>query len=185
MKRTITIILILIISAAVAFCWVAIDTALTKKTHPLEYRETVEMYAKEYSVPKELIYAVIKAESKFKSDVVSKAGAIGLMQITPDTFTWLCTKNQDSDNSVDRLYNPETNIKYGVFYLDMLYSEFGSWETALAAYNAGPSNVRDWLKNSELSKDGVITHIPFKETREYVEKVMTAKATYSEIYSGN
>lgn len=183
MKRTITIISILIVSALVAFCWVGIDTALTKKTHPLEYKETVELYADEYSVPKELIYAVIKTESKFKSDVVSRAGAIGLMQITPDTFTWLCNKNQDSDNNINRLYNPEANIKYGVYYLDMLYSEFGSWETALAAYNAGPTNVRDWLSNSELSQDGVLTHIPFKETREYVEKVMTAKETYLKLYS--
>ena len=162
-----------------------IGTNINKKVNPLKYSEHVEYYSELYEVPEPIIYAVIKTESSFQPDAVSPAGAIGLMQITPDTFTWLCNKNQDIDNNINRLYNPEANIKYGVYYLDMLYSEFGTWETALAAYNAGPRNVRDWLQNSELSQDGVLTHIPFKETREYVEKVMTAKETYLKLYSEN
>ena len=172
MKKTITIISILIISAAVAFAWVGIETAITKKLHPLEYSESVEACADEYSVPKELIYAVIKTESSFKSDAESPKGAIGLMQITPTTYTWLCEKNADISNDPNLLYTPDVNIRYGTYYLDMLYSEFGSWELALAAYNAGPSNVRDWLKNPEYSKDGTLTDIPFKETRECRPRVI-------------
>ncbi|MBR2021875.1 MAG: lytic transglycosylase domain-containing protein [Clostridia bacterium] len=185
MKKTLTIISILIASALIAFFWTKIDTAIEKKNHPLEHLETVEKYADEHSVPKELILAVIKTESKFKSDAVSSAGAVGLMQITPETFMWLCQKNSDTENDPNLLYTPEINIQYGVYYLDMLYSEFGSWESALAAYNAGPSRVREWLKNDEYASDGILTHIPYKETREYVQKVMTAKNKYTELYFEN
>ena len=185
MKKTITIISILVVSALVALFWTKIDTAVSKKSHPLEHAETIEMYADEYSVPKELVFAVIKTESKFRSDAVSSAGAVGLMQVTPDTFTWLCEKKSDTADDPMLLYNPEVNIMYGTYYLDMLYSEFGSWEVALAAYNAGPTNVRKWLENPEYAENGVLTHIPYKETREYVEKVMKAKEKYTELYFEN
>lgn len=185
MKKTITIISILIASAIIAFFWTKIDTAIEKKSHPVEHIEAVEKYADTYSVPKELIFAVIKTESKFKSDAVSAAGAIGLMQITPETFMWLCSKNSDTANDPNLLYTPEINIMYGVYYLDILYSEFGSWQTALAAYNAGPSRVREWLKNPEHSENGVLTDIPFSETREYIEKVLKAKDKYTELYFEN
>ena len=185
MKKTLTITAILVISALIALFWVKIDTALEKKNHPDEYLEIVQECADAYSVPKELIFAVIKTESKFKSDAVSSAGAVGLMQMTPDTYIWLCEKRSDLSNDPNLLYTPAVNINYGTYYLDMLYSEFGSWETVLAAYNAGPSNVRKWLENPEYSKNGVLTYIPYKETREYVEKVIKAKEKYTELYFEN
>ena len=185
MKRTLIIISILIVSALFAMLWVNIDTAISKITHPLKYEETIEQNADIRSVPKDLIFAVIKSESGFESDAVSKIGAVGLMQMTPDTFVWLCEKNSDPNNDPALLYNPEINIFYGTYYLDILYSEFGSWELALAAYNAGPTNVREWMKNPEYFKDGILLHIPFKETREYVEKVMKARQKYNELYFEN
>ena len=182
MKKTLTIIAILIASAVIALLWTRIDDSIEKKSHSVEYLDTVEVYAESYSVPKELILAVIKTESKFKSDAVSSKGAVGLMQIQPETFVWLCEKNSDTSNDPNLLYTPDVNIRYGTYYLDMLYSEFGSWETVLAAYNAGPANVRKWLKDPEYSENGVLTNIPFKETREYVEKVLEAKNKYTELY---
>lgn len=182
MKKTITIISILIASALIALLWTKIDESIEKKSHSVEYLDTVEVYAESYSVPKELILAVIKTESKFKSDAVSSKGAVGLMQIQPETFTWLCEKNLDPANDPNLLYTPDVNIKYGTYYLDMLYSEFGSWETVLAAYNAGPAKVRKWLEDPECSENGVLVNIPYKETREYVEKVMKAKNKYIELY---
>ncbi len=184
MKRTLSIIAILIISALVALCWVSVDEAISRKTHPTEYSELVEKYAEESSVPKDLIYAVIKTESKFKSDAVSHKGAVGLMQIMPDTFVWLCEKANDDKNDPNLLYNPEVNIKYGAFYLDMLYSEFGNWENTLAAYNAGPTNVRKWLKNPEYAENGILINFPaeFEETRQYVRKVTEAREEYNNLY---
>lgn len=182
MKKTLSIICILITSALVAFFWVKIDSFLTRKNHPLEYSEYVEKYASEYAVPKELVYGVIKTESDFKSDAVSHKGAVGLMQIMPETYIWLCDKNSDENDNPDLLYTPEVNIRYGVFYLSMLYSQFGNWENALAAYNAGPTNVKGWLNDSDISENGVLVNIPYEETRKYVEKVMSAKDNYKELY---
>lgn len=183
MRKTITIISILIISAIIALLWVKIDTALLKKQHPLEYYEIVEQYSTEYSVPKELVLAVIKTESGFNSSAVSKKGAVGLMQIMPDTYVWLCEKLSEQKVDENYLYTPEINIKCGVYYLDMLYSEFGSWETALCAYNAGPSKVRGWLKDENISENGLLVNIPYPETEEYVKKVMKAKQVYDELYN--
>lgn len=185
MRKTLTIISILIISALVAVFWVKIDTALLEKQHPLEYSEIVEKYSEEYSVPKELIYAVIKTESGFRSSAVSKKGAVGLMQIMPDTYVWLCSKLDETNVDENFLYTPEVNIRIGTYYLDLLYSEFGTWETALCAYNAGPANVRKWLNDPKITKDDRLVNIPFAETAEYVEKVMKAKAVYDQLYFEN
>lgn len=187
MKRTLIIISILIVSALIALVWVHVDDYITKTNYPLpeEYAASVDRYSEEYSVPKALIYAVIKVESKFKSDAVSSAGAIGLMQVTPDTFIWLSKKTEDKYEDVNLLYNPDINIKYGVYYLSWLYSRYGSWETALAAYNAGHGKADEWLDDPEYSQNGVLTNIPYRETREYVEKVMKAKDIYKKLYFEN
>ena len=187
MKRTLIIISILIVSALIAFLWVYVDDFIKKQNYPNpeEYQNPVQKYSEEYAVPKELILAVIKTESDFKSDAVSGAGAIGLMQVTPDTFLWLSKKTEDRYEDTNLLYNPDINIKYGVYYLSWLYSRYGSWETALAAYNAGHGKVDDWLDNPDYSKGGALTSIPYKETREYVEKVMNAKDIYRKLYFEN
>ncbi|MBP3580966.1 MAG: lytic transglycosylase domain-containing protein [Clostridia bacterium] len=182
MKRTISIICILIISALVAFFWVEIDDAMTKHNHPLKYVEYVEEYAQLYAVPKELVYAVIKAESNFESDAVSSKGATGLMQIMPETYTWLCDKYLETSMDPQLLFTPEINIKFGTLYLSFLYSKFGNWETAVAAYNAGPTKVEKWLSDSEISENGVLVNVPYEETEKYIKKVMKAKNNYKELY---
>ncbi len=182
MKKIIVITAILLIAALVSFSYIGIEKQIKKSNHPLEFDEYVEKYSEEYAVPKSIIYAVIKTESDFKSDAVSHKGAVGLMQITPDTFNWLLTKNPSDNLTADSLYNPEINIKYGTFFLSMLYSEFGTWENAYAAYNAGRGRVNDWLSNPEYSTDGRLTNIPFEETKNYVKKVSDAAQIYDELY---
>ncbi len=180
MKKTVTIISILVISALVALCWVKIDESITKTNYPLKHSEIVEKYAEEYSIQKELIYAVIKCESGYQSDAVSSKGAIGLMQLLPTTYVWLAEKEDSTDIDENLLYSPETNIKYGTYYLNWLYSKYGSWETALAAYNAGHGRVDKWIQSGTYT--GEIDDIPYKETREYVKKVLRAKEVYHDIY---
>ena len=81
------------------------------------------------------------------------------------------------------IYDPDTNIRYGVWYLSYLYGRFDSWDNAFAAYNAGPGNVSKWLKDSEYSSDGeTLSYIPFKETRNYVVKVNRAIEVYDRLY---
>lgn len=187
MRKSIVVIFLLLIAAGFATAWVFIEDLILEKNHPLEYSETVEKYAKEYAVPKEIVYAVIHTESSFESDAVSSKGAIGLMQIIPETFDWLRFKMGESDTPVssDLLYNPETNIKYGTYYLSLLYTEFGVWDTAYAAYNAGRGKVNEWLSKPGNNNNGKLVDIPYKETSEYVVKVSKAAANYKELYFNN
>ena len=122
----------------------------------------------------------MKTESGFKSDAVSVKGAIGLMQLTPDTFAWLCTKMGEADSAAERLYNPEVNIRYGTYFLSLLYTEFGVWDTCFAAYNAGRTKVSAWLKDPAFNQNGKLVNIPISETAAYVKKVNRALAVYRE-----
>lgn len=182
MRKTLVIITILIISAIIGSIWMGVENVVLEKSYPLEYRDLVERYSEMYSVPKEIIYAVIKTESDFKSDAVSEKGAVGLMQITPDTYAWLCTKDNIEKDNPDLLYNPEINIRCGTLFLSLLYTEFSNWDTSFAAYNAGRGRVNEWLRDENISKDGILVDIPYKETREYVEKVNNAKNKYLNLY---
>lgn len=182
MRKSFVIIFILILSAGIATLWVFVENLILEKTHPLPYYEIVSKYSAEYAVPEEVIYAVMNTESSFKSDAVSAKGAIGLMQITPDTFEWLCSKNSDPDTSSERLYNPEVNICYGTYFLSLLYTEFSVWDTVFAAYNAGRGKVNEWLADDQYNKNGKIVNIPYPETAAYVEKVNKAMLVYKKLY---
>ena len=179
------IIILLVISIAMGFLFDMGCSFIEKKTHPLEYTEYVEKYSEQYKVPKELIYAIIKTESDFQSNAVSPVGAVGLMQLMPSTFKDI-TENFLYENLDDgMLYDPETNIRYGVFYLSWLKTNFDNWDCVLAAYNGGIGNVKKWLKDSEYSEDGktlIVKNIPFEETRNYVKKVNKAKEKYTQLY---
>ena len=149
--------------------------------HPKRFSEYVEKYSEEFRVPESLIYSVIKCESSFDSAAVSRAGAIGLMQIKPATFEWLCQKRGDNYET-GMLYDPDTNIRYGTYYLSMLYERFGVWETACAAYNCGPSRVASWIEEGKVTESGRLTEIPISETAAYVERVFAAKEKYDSLY---
>lgn len=151
--------------------------------YPLDYIETVDKYADEYNVPRVLLFAVIHTESGFQPDAVSSAGAMGLTQITPDTFHWLQTKT--GENLPDEaLFEPETAIRYGALFYSLLLTEFDNdWYTAVAAYHAGRGQVNSWLQNAEYSTDGkALTTIPSKDTNHYVNKVLRAVEIYYNLY---
>ena len=184
-KKTLVIVLVVLLLASIAFGF-AYDFAVGKierAEHPREYADLVTSAANRYGVPEAMIYAVIKTESSFDPNAVSRSGAMGLMQLMPSTFEDLTNnflkENLESDNITD----PATNIKYGVYYLSWLYSKFGNWETVAAAYNKGIGEVQKWLQNPEYSDDGItLKYIPASETRAYVRKVSDAKETYERLY---
>lgn len=182
MRRSAVIVFLLILAAGIATLWLFLEGVILEKTHPLPYYEAVEAACRDYAVPKEVVYGVMSVESGFKSDAVSDKGAIGLMQITPDTFYWLCSKTGDTETNPERLYNPEVNIRYGACFLSALYTEFGVWDTVYAAYNAGRGRVNAWLDDPAHGKNGRLTDIPFKETARYVEKVAAAADNYKTLY---
>lgn len=190
MKRTIAIILIIIAAVGLGYVYEMVLLYIEKEAYPLQYEEFVEKYSLEYNVPKEIIYSIIKTESGFRSNAESfKDGevcAIGLMQITPDTFDWLVSKTGEIHDK-GMLYDPKTNIKYGTYFLRYLFLEFGdlqdNWNLVFAAYNAGLNRVKnDWMRNPEYIQDGIIMYIPFNETREYIEKVNNSIKIYRRLY---
>lgn len=152
--------------------------------NPLPYHDTITFYGKVYNVDPALIAAVIKAESNFNSKAVSVQGARGLMQIMPETGLWAASQTGESAFDSEFLFDPETNIKLGTWYLSDLGKEFdGSTVLILAAYNGGRGNVKDWLAGKTLiNPEASISQIPFPETRHYVKKVLLYYRLYSYLY---
>lgn len=180
---TILIILILLLGLGTIFLAPDIVDYGYEYMYPLNYKDYVLEYSEKYGVDKYLMFALIRTESAFNSDAVSSAGAIGLTQIMPDTGQWLASKMGMEVYSEDMLYIPETNIEISCYYINMLIEMFGNVDTALAAYNAGMGTVGGWLDDSQYSEDGVmLSYIPYEETRNYVEKINSAKEVYMDLY---
>ena len=174
---------LIILSAAVLFTAFSVTgKTVLKVFYPIKYTEFVEKYSAEYGIDPELVYAVIKTESSFNPDAVSYADAQGLTQITPETFEWLKFRLGETDKNLS-LYDPETSIKYGAFFLGLLVDEFGDTDTALAAYHAGRGRVNSWLSDNNLSPDGkTLSEIPIPETNHYVKKVNKSLNIYFNLY---
>ena len=184
-KKTLISVLVILLIASIAFgfAYDAAVGAIERSEHPQKYADLVTSSANRYGVPEAMIYAVIKTESNFDPDAVSRVGAMGLMQLMPSTFEDLTNNFLRENLSDDKISDPATNIKYGVYYLSWLYSKFGNWDTVAAAYNKGIGDVQKWLQNPEYSDDGVtLKYIPVSETRAYVRKVAEAKETYERLY---
>lgn len=179
---------LLIWAAIILACIVVIGGAYKLMLHqmyPQKYEEIVSACAQEYNVDENLVYAVIKCESGFRPNVVSKADAKGLMQITEETFDWVNSKMPAGGKaSYDEIFDPEVNIRYGTYLLSLLLTEFDSAENALTAYHAGWGNVKKWLQDERYSSDGTtLENIPFPTTSDYVNDVLQAQKAYQSLYS--
>jgi soluble lytic murein transglycosylase len=147
-------------------------------TLPLRHEDIIRQQAKEKNVDAALIAAVIYAESKF-DDRTSSAGARGLMQITPQAAKDIERHSGGTTFNFGDLGDPEINIRYGTYLLRELLDRYeGDVVAALAAYNAGPTNVDNW-GGSDLT----VSAIPFPETRAYVEDVLDKQRAYREKYA--
>lgn len=157
-----------------------------REIYPFPYRESITHQAITNGVDPFLMVALIKTESNFNPDATSKVGARGLLQIMPDTGQWIAQQMNLMDFTTDKLYNPETSIKMGSWYLANLYKEFqGNRVLALAAYNAGRGNVKEWLENQHWTgEEHTIDQIPFPETRYYIRKVTLNYKIYKFLYDG-
>jgi soluble lytic murein transglycosylase len=142
--------------------------------YPLEYDSIVRGHAQNYDLDPALLAAVIYQESKFRPRVKSKSGAIGLMQLLPDTAKGIAVHTGGSEFRVDDLYNPEINVRYGSWYLRHLLDKYDDERTALAAYNAGQQNFDEWRRDGR--------GIEFSETRHYVDRVEELKTLYRRGY---
>lgn len=124
---------------------------------------------------------MIKTESNYHENAVSSAGAMGLMQLMPSTANWLLSKSNRKIETPN-FFDPELNIELGCLYLKMLFERFKAVENVLCAYNAGPTWATEWLSNSNYSQNGIITSPPFKETADYVKKVLFYKKFYNLVW---
>jgi len=177
---------LLLAGGAGAVAVVAIVLAITgvfshvikELTLPLRHEDIIRQQARDKGVDASLIAGVIYAESRFR-DQTSRAGARGLMQITPTTAKEIERLSGGKTFKLDDLSDPDINIRYGTFYLAALLDRFdGSEIAALAAYHAGPTAVEEW-GGSSLTLD----EIPLEETRDYVEEVLDKRRDYRKEYA--
>lgn len=164
-----TIVVICALSAGI-FLWI-------RSCYRRPYREVVERSG----LSPALVYAVMKAESGFHEDAVSRAGAVGLMQVLPSTAEFICRGN-GVEFDAERLREGEYNTQIGCLYLSYLMGRFEE-QTAIAAYNAGEGTVTEWLRDGRFSEDGKsLKEIPYPETAAYVKKVMKFRKKYLFFY---
>lgn len=186
MKRLLKFLIALIILASIIFILfkvIKIDNIVMKKIYPLKYSEYVEKYAEEYNMDKYMVYAIIKAESNFDENAKSASNAIGLMQIMETTAIETANKMGLKVTEKD-LFKPELNINIGLKYFTYLLNKYNNnYQLAIIAYNAGIGNVDNWIKNGIIKEDGTdIENVPFKETNNYVRKILRDYKIYKELY---
>ena len=154
----------------------------SKESQPqIVYGAEVRAASLRYDVSASRIYAVIQTESSFRPTVVSKSGAVGLMQMLPSTYKEQCAK-RGADFDAEDLKDPAVNIDYCTEYLKQLYDMTGSWDLAHLAYHAGIGNVRRWLADPACSSDGkTLDVIPIKASQTYLERINAAFAAYDRV----
>lgn len=182
-KKAIVLWLVLTVILLIAAFFLLKDIVL-KSVYPLKYEKEIVQYAGEYKIDRYMVASVIWAESGFDADAVSKKGAMGLMQIMPDTGEWIAQKLKIKYYSLEQLKSPGFNIRSGCWYLRYLNDKFeGDTTKMLASYNAGPGKVQNWLSEKKYSSDGLnLETIPYEETKKYVEKITRAYEVYKSLY---
>jgi soluble lytic murein transglycosylase len=143
--------------------------------YPLEYEQIIRAHADSHDLDPALLAAVVYVESRFDPNARSAAGAIGLMQLLPDTAKGIALRTGGHRFLVADLRDPDINVRYGSWYLDHLSHRYDDVRTALAAYHAGQGNVDAWLR------DGA--RIEFPETRTYVDEVTRVRDVYAKAYA--
>lgn len=171
---------LIVIAVAMVLCY----KGILRSFFPIEYKDTIIKYSNEFEVNPNLVAAIIKQESKYNSRALSRKGAIGLMQIMPETGEWIAERIGMEEFTTDMLYNPEINIMMGAWYIDNLSCQFyGNYDLVIAAYNGGSGNVTKWLSDERYSQDGVtLKDIPFPETKKYLANVNRNLKAYTELY---
>lgn len=148
--------------------------------YPMKYEQEVIKCSKKYDLDGYLVLSVIKVESSFKHDAVSAKGAMGLMQMLPSTAEFVASKLRVDDFD---LFDANTNIEFGCYYLRYLIDKFDDVYIALAAYNAGEGRVSSWLADYDVEKiDDDLSYIKYSETKQYVIRIKKTLSKYKKLY---
>jgi soluble lytic murein transglycosylase len=174
--RWLTLVAVLVLAVAGIGAWVveAEPDFYLRARYPLEYEHILRGHAANHDLDPALLAAVVYVESRFDPNAESTAGAIGLMQLLPETAAGIALRTGGTAFVVADLRDPEINVRYGSWYLDHLLERYGDARLALAAYHAGQGNVDEWRRTG--------AGIAFPETRDYVEQVLEARDVYERVY---
>lgn len=185
-KRLLVLLLVLLVAGTVLFA--AFQDKIERWEYPIEYSEYVTYYADKYDLDPLMLYAFIRTESNFNPKADSDAGARGLMQITEVTFDWIKTKIAPTEDlTFEDLYDPETNIRFGSYFVSYCLLRYqDDLATAAAAYHSGWGTVDGLLSQAEYSADGkTLDHYPYPQMRLYVKKITSSYQRYQEIYTAS
>ena len=180
MKKSINLAYIIISLTFVFLC--AVGTAFTylSAAYPVKYKTVICQNAKEVGLAPSLVFAIARTESNFRANAQSLRGAVGIMQLMPETAQFTAKRYGVSFSS---LTNPETNVKLACLYLVYLKGRFADETTLLCAYNAGEGTVRKWLSDPTCSPNGItLNRIPYPETERYVLRVKKFQNKYKKLY---
>lgn len=177
---------ILVLSIGFGFAFDGIATSLEKKQYPLSprYANDIQRISAEYGIPEVILWAIVRTESGFSSNLEGEDGGIGLMQLTPDEFAMIQTDIlKEAPQDAGLLYDPAKNLACGAAYLSFLYQRYGIWETVFAAFDAGTDAVDAWLANPDcVSELGTLKNIPNQKTARFVREVTKARELYIKLY---
>ncbi len=182
-NKKVIMIIFLVVCILIAFL---LKDNFMKILYPKTYQEIVSVYADKYGIEENLIFAVIKAESNFDKNVISNRNAVGLMQLVEQTAKEVAEKNKieiNLEHIREELCNVPKNIEIGTCYLAILIKKYQNKELALSAYNAGTGKVDSWIQKGIIKSDGTdIENIPYKETNQYIRKILRNYKIYQDLY---
>jgi soluble lytic murein transglycosylase len=161
------------------------SASVLRAIYPLAFDDIILAESQSRKLEPHLVAAIARQESAFDPDVISRAGARGLLQIMPATGRWWAGRVGLRDYSDDVLFHPEINVHLGAAYFADLQRRYDELQISLVAYNAGPTRARRWRQRPEYRIDSELfaERIPFSETRTYVRNVQTQLRIYRQLYS--
>lgn len=188
-RRALRLMAFAIVLALLGGAWLQVHRTMpswyARLWYPLEYEDAIRAEAARYRLDPALVAAVINTESGFVPDSRSSAGAVGLMQVLPETAEFIASEPDRPSPAPDELEDPAVNIAYGTRYLRYLADRYGTVPLALAAYNGGETNLSAWLERARVRGDDlrIPQDIPFSETRAFVTRVLDATPIYRRSYA--
>lgn len=187
-RRGIRVLVALAVLALLGGAWLQVHRTMpawyARLWYPLEYEDAIRAEAARYDLDPALVAAVIQTESGFVPDSRSSAGAVGLMQLLPETARFVATQPDRPSPSPENLEDPAVNVAYGARYLRYLIDRYGTVPLALAAYNGGETNLTAWIDRAARNGQALVIpdDIPFSETRGFVTRVLDAVPIYHRAY---
>lgn len=185
-RRLLAVFLLALISVGFGFAFDATATAVEKHRYPMEpaYAEMISEYALSYGIPEPILWSAVRTRSNFVSNARSESGKTGLMQLSEEEFSFICTEIlREEEQDPGLLYDPATNLRCGAAYLSYLYQRYGVWDTVYLAFYAGTDAVNAWLSDSRyVNSVGRLSGVPDSGAAAFAEQMEKAVSYYTKLY---